>query len=488
VPSVTWAVNLSGDGRLAVAAFGDGTLRWYRLRDGAELLALFLHADGARWVLWTPEGFFTASPGGETLIGYHLNQGAETAGEFVTVEQLYRLYSRPELVARRLEEGIDPELQAALGRIGDVRQVLAAGLPPTLELLSPPESQQRTREFTLQVKIAPTTGGVGRIIYRVNGVVVGDLTARPVDISVPYHRRPFTLPPGRNVISVSVFNAQNTVESIPVETVVHVQADERRPALYVLALGVSNYRDRALQLRYAADDAKALVDTLRRQGQRLFTTVEVTSLLDRDVTLGNLEAAFRNLAGKVQAHDVFILYLAGHGMTLDGEYHFILADVIYENAQALRAGSVQQERLQRWLGAVQAQKSLVLLDTCASGAFVTALSGTVTQLASARDLSEKGAIDKLMRATGRAVIAASTERQFALEGHSGHGVFTYALLEGLGGKADAEGDRDGAITVDELSAYVAKEVPRITQQKWGYEQFPMRQFGGLPFPIGLVLR
>jgi peptidoglycan hydrolase-like protein with peptidoglycan-binding domain len=275
-PSPTWAVNISGDGRLAVAAFSDGTLRWYRLHDGAELLALFLHTDGTRWVLWTPEGFFSASPGGEALIGYHLNQGPEAAGELVTVEQLYRLYSRPELVARRLEEGIDTELQAALARIGDVRQVLAAGLPPTLELLSPPESQQRTREFNIEVKIAPTTGGVGRVVYRVNGVVVGDLTARPVDISVPFHRRPFTLPPGRNVISVTAFNAQNTVESTPVETVVHVQADERRPTLYVLALGVSDYRDRALQLRYAADDAKALIDTLWRQGQRLFTTVEVT--------------------------------------------------------------------------------------------------------------------------------------------------------------------------------------------------------------------
>jgi hypothetical protein len=106
---------------------------------------------------------------------------------------------------------------------------------------------------------------------------------------------------------VTAFNAQNTVESTPVETTVQMQADERRPTLYVLALGVSNYRDRALQLRYAADDAKALVDTLRRQGQWLFTTVEVTSLLDRDVTLGKLDAAFRDLAGKVQAHDVFIL-------------------------------------------------------------------------------------------------------------------------------------------------------------------------------------
>jgi hypothetical protein len=96
-------------------------------------------------VLWTPEGFFTASPVGGPLIGYHLNQGPQTAWEFVTVEQLYSLYSRPELVVRRLEDGIDTEIQVALARIGDEWQVLPAGMPPTLELLSPPESQQRTR-------------------------------------------------------------------------------------------------------------------------------------------------------------------------------------------------------------------------------------------------------------------------------------------------------------------------------------------------------
>ena len=62
-PSVAWAVNISSDGRLAVAGFGDGTLRWFRLQDGAELLALFPHPDG-RWVAWTPQGFYRASAGG----------------------------------------------------------------------------------------------------------------------------------------------------------------------------------------------------------------------------------------------------------------------------------------------------------------------------------------------------------------------------------------------------------------------------------------
>jgi hypothetical protein len=38
VPGVVWALNISGDGRYAVAGHRDGTLRWHRMRDGAEVL------------------------------------------------------------------------------------------------------------------------------------------------------------------------------------------------------------------------------------------------------------------------------------------------------------------------------------------------------------------------------------------------------------------------------------------------------------------
>lgn len=58
VPAIVRSVNISGDGSKAVAAFGDGTIRWLRLNDGEELLAFYPHSDKKRWVLWTPEGFF----------------------------------------------------------------------------------------------------------------------------------------------------------------------------------------------------------------------------------------------------------------------------------------------------------------------------------------------------------------------------------------------------------------------------------------------
>lgn len=50
-PSAVRAVNVSGDGKLAVAAFADGTIRWFRLSDGKELLIFFPHRDRKRWVL-----------------------------------------------------------------------------------------------------------------------------------------------------------------------------------------------------------------------------------------------------------------------------------------------------------------------------------------------------------------------------------------------------------------------------------------------------
>jgi hypothetical protein len=46
----------SGDGRLVVAAYGDGTIRWHRVDDGRELLALSVLADKQNWVAWCCNG------------------------------------------------------------------------------------------------------------------------------------------------------------------------------------------------------------------------------------------------------------------------------------------------------------------------------------------------------------------------------------------------------------------------------------------------
>ncbi|MFL5280779.1 MAG: caspase family protein [Rhodopila sp.] len=84
VPGVVWAVNISGDGRLVVAAYGDGTIRWHRMSDGTELLALMplpaqTNAEQSNWVAWTPEGFYAATPGANSVLRWQVNHGWEPA-------------------------------------------------------------------------------------------------------------------------------------------------------------------------------------------------------------------------------------------------------------------------------------------------------------------------------------------------------------------------------------------------------------------------
>ena len=220
-----------------------------------------------------------------------------------------------------------------------------------------------------------------------------------------------------------------------------------------------------------------MVNEMRKIGKNLFDDVIVETLFDREATLEGIEKKFDKLSKEVNAYDVFVFYVAGHGLNLDGKYHFIPWELIYQNEDSVRKKSLTQERIQALLAAIPALKSVVFLDTCNSGAFAKP---------SSRGLAEKTAMDKLMRATGRATIAASSESQVALEGYKGHGVFTYTLLQALQGSADKFGNRDGEVSVNELAEYVSDEVPRITFKKWGYEQFPMQNLYGRSFPIGLV--
>jgi uncharacterized caspase-like protein len=164
-------------------------------------------------------------------------------------------------------------------------------------------------------------------------------------------------------------------------------------------------------------------------------------------------------------------------MNLDGKYHFIPWELVYQNEDSVRKNSITQERMQNLLARIPALKSVILLDTCNSGAFTKP---------AARGLTEKTAMDKLIRSTGRATLAASSGSQAALEGYKGHGVFTYVLLHGLKGEADKMGNRNGEISINELAEYVSEEVPRITYKKWGYEQFPMQNLQGRSFPPDLI--
>jgi WD40 repeat protein len=103
VPAAVRAVAISSDDKLAVVAYGDGTIRWHRAADGAPLLTLFPHADRQRWVAYTPSGYFADSRGGDSLVHFVENAGAEKLPKESLVTAYTPKFHRPDVVSRILD-------------------------------------------------------------------------------------------------------------------------------------------------------------------------------------------------------------------------------------------------------------------------------------------------------------------------------------------------------------------------------------------------
>jgi hypothetical protein len=264
---------------------GDGTIRWYQLQTGKELLAFFPHADGKRWVLWTPKGFFAdGDSGGRELIEYHLNRGLDKEREVVKVEQLYDLFYRPDLVALALKDEGRKQIADALAQVGDVRKVLAVDeLPPEVEIVS---SQRRGTDLLIKYRVKDKGGGVGKVVFKVNGVEQETRAAHAGIPGLALQEAVIPLSPNENTIELKAYNRGNTVESTPAATRARLDiAELAKPSLYVLAVGVSDYRDQSLKLTYAAADAKAVAAMLENGGKGLFGSIQPTVLPDREATL-----------------------------------------------------------------------------------------------------------------------------------------------------------------------------------------------------------
>jgi WD40 repeat protein len=128
LPAPAWSVAVSPNGETAVAALGDGTIRWYKLSVGAEVASLFVDARDRRWVIWVPEGFFEHGQGAASLVGFQLNNGAGKAPDFAMGAGFEAAYHRPDLVRAKIQGGADGAhlVADAWDRLGDGRTLLDA--------------------------------------------------------------------------------------------------------------------------------------------------------------------------------------------------------------------------------------------------------------------------------------------------------------------------------------------------------------------------
>jgi WD40 repeat protein len=490
-PAVAWLVNLSPDGRFVVAALGDGTIRWYRTQKegsaeaGSEALALFVHSDLQRWILWTPEGFYDASPGGAELFGYQLNNGREAAGSFIRSAQLQRQFLRPDLIARRLSGRPDDEaaIAAAVAELGDVRQVLMAGRPPLVRPDTRNGEAVRTLpngDLEIRFQVLDQGGGVGDLEVRLNGVRIearqnlriGD---RPALVFTPPPRRPNQ--PSKPVLTIAAANSRGVLGQ-PLRFELTTTISQEPPTLHVLAVGITNYKSKVLRsgVRFAAADARALVTTLQRP--KILADARLGSVVlipEAEASRDRIRQELRVIAARVKPGDRFVLHLAGHGTALDGEYYFLTQELDNDSEEAIRRQALSGKDLRELLRPIQASGgTLLLLDTCSSGTY-----GSPAQ----RDL--QAAVRRFEELDGRLMLAAAGDRRMALESpFQGRGIFTAVVIEGLLGKADKYGT-DRVVRASELLGYVVESVPEITAREFqGVRQQPYQSSQG-NFPLTL---
>lgn len=472
MPGTCWRTALSADGGVAVAACSDGTLRWHRTSDGAELVAAFPHGDKRRWVAWTPRGYYDCSADGENLIGWHVNRGKHQSADFFPAGKFRDRFYEPDvpISVLRTRDETNGLRQAMQGK----QQLLESTQGAIIAMMQPPVVELAVGGSAAVVTISPTAPAVeiryrvrrssGEPVTRVRILVDG----RPVSVQAPVpgvetETASVSVPVPNLDCLLAVLAENRYAASVP--AVVRIarstpaqppqQGSQPKARLLLLSVGISDYSEQSglPDLRFAAKDGRDFAACLQRQEGGLYQKVEFKILTDGEALAANILDGLDWLRVQATPADVCAVLFAGHGENdADGRYYFCPHD--YDRNRRLRT-AVSLDDIRRTMGSVPG-KVLFFVDTCHSG---NAL-GKLTPGAAAPDINR--VVNVLSSDENGAVLfAASTGRQSSQEhGDWQNGAFTKAVVEGISGSADIL--HNGRITVASLETYVAERVRILT--------------------------
>jgi WD40 repeat protein len=488
-PGVVWRVNQSPDGRVAVAAFGDSTIRWYRAEDGTELLALYVTEDAQRWVAFTPKGYYAASPGAEDLIGWHVNRGPDQAADFFPASRFRDRFYRPDVVSRVIaaldEDKALREADAARGTTAAPTRPIIDDLPPVVTILSPRDGTSLDGdEVELGYSLrSPSGKPVSALTILIDGqrpsfgavptipaIARRDQEARGT-VRVP-------IPPGKTVTVSLVATTDRDGEParIQVTSTAAPIADPGKPRLNGVLVGVSHYPRAGMALNFAEKDARDLAAAFAEQktlGRYREVNLPVHS--DTNWTRAGILSALRELRQTNQDDDIALVFLSGHGAQSGRRTFFLPIDA---NPDDLDSTAISKADLLDILADIKG-RVLVLLDICHAGAFQVA--------GRARTVPDMTQLSGELRDTkaGLVIFASSTGTQESEEvANLQNGAFTAAVLQGLRGEALVRPDR--LIRTDDLDDYVRLRVRQLTQ---GRQSATMVLANGVPnFPIFVLAR
>ena len=477
------SVAYSPDGKRVLTGSWDGTARLWDAASGREVCSWISCRDDS-WVAVTPENYYMASR--RTLRGVAFRIGNRS----FPFDQFDLKFNRPDKVIERI--GLAPPdlvdayrqaYQKRLKRMKFTEDMLSDEfhLP---EVAPNPGLPLSTGEKALKLKVRASDSKypLDRLNVDVNGVPIygaNGLDLRKLHSMNWEQEIEVELSSGRNRVDVSVLNEKGA-ESLKETYSIQCNAPARKPNLFVVVVGVSDYQDARFPLKFADKDARDVADLFQSKAGR-FGEVKVLRILNRDATREKIRGA-KDFLSSSQADDFVVVFLAGHGL-LDSKREYYFGTVDIDFAHPAERG-LPYESIDEMLDGIRSRKKLLLMDTCHAGEQdtddvvadrVEKVLGDEVKERRFRELTRPGArvglsnsfqllqelFADLRRGTGTVVIASAGGSEYAVESAAwNNGVFTHALLRGLKGEADR--DRDGRVLVSELREFVEQEVRKLT--------------------------
>jgi WD40 repeat protein len=461
---------ISADGKFVVSFGYEGTIGVWDIVTVRERAQLVSFKDGSSIAI-TPEGYYVASSeaGEENL---NVRVGDRVFGVAAYREKFYR----PDLVKLSLAGGLLTQF-ARLDQVLPAPQVEFGGIEPIFG----------TTRVKVKLRLRDVGGGLGDVRLFLNGTAVAEhQTSRERGTINPGAavERVFEvqLGAGSRELSAVAFNTDNTMQSNATFIEVSAPRDAvTRPSLHAVVVGIQEFRNPKFTLGNPVSDAKLFAETISNFSGPLFQNVNIKVLTTPEQTSRDaITEALRVARTTVGPDDLFMFYVASHGLVDEGEYFLITSNVGSVSTERLKVDALSQGELRTLLSNIPATKKLVVIDTCQSGALGNILQSALLT----RGLNEEAAMKILSRAVGSTVLSASTSLQDALEGYQGHGLLTFLLAEGLAGGADY--DRDGFVSTLEVATYIDKMLPSLAEKAFHHAQYPIVSPSGQGFPLSKV--
>lgn len=438
------------------------------LKEGADLveplLSLFLAGDD-EWVIWTPQGYYDASPRGDRLIGWHVNRGPAKSAKHYSARQFRKHLYRPDVIdliletgdvakAIRLANADRPHATAAL----DMRQsqVIRELEPPQVRILEPAEgTRTQSPEITLRAEIRSQNElPVGDVTVLVNGRPPGEKQIVRERKSTGLAReisRQIALSPGENEISVLASNSASESGPVSVRVVYEpVVSKVTKPDLYLLAVGISDYAQKEMNLQFAHRDAQEFAAAWTGQKGRVYGNVQTRVITNEEATVREILSGMDWLVKSATRRDVVVMFISAHGLRDERQNYYLASHEI--NPDNLRSTAVRFSEVKELLRDLPC-KVILFVDTCHSGGITG--SKAIGWDDPLRDL--------VAEQYGAVVFSSSSSREISLEDPAwNHGAFTKALLDTFGSTA-SDNNRDGYLSLTEVEDHVYSRVKELTR-------------------------